>query len=496
MALPFKWKMSHKLFALVLLPVILELLFVFLLGHNLNESRSIASREAHAKHVIVKCDGIHDRFYNAGVSLAGFTTSRNEEFGTKYFENLNNVMHDLRTIEILVKDDAVDQQQSFEKIRESCGQGIQMLEDYRAGATQTGRTSTSFSISQMKGSMSMTLDRILTSIQELVLEERKISDIAPKAQERLEGNIQFILYGSAVLIVIIATISVFLVYKGIVTRIGVVVNNTKRIVTHEPLLPLVKGSDEITLLDKVFHDMADEIDRVAKHKQELVSMVSHDLRSPLMSVQVSLELISSGAIGELQARMGKEVNAASRNVKRLIELINDLLDIEKMEAGRLDMHITKNQVLPLIESAIDSVSGSASKKGIFIQRPIFDVTVDCDHQRLVQVLVNLLSNSIKFSPENGEIGIEVEDGEKEVKIKVRDDGPGIEQASIDKIFERFQQAENKQDVNETNRAKKGTGLGLAICKAIVAGHDGKIGVDSQVGKGSTFWFTLPRRPEV
>jgi signal transduction histidine kinase len=260
-------------------------------------------------------------------------------------------------------------------------------------------------------------------------------------------------------------------------------------------LPLVGGADEITLLDKVFHDMADEIDRVAKHKQELVSMVSHDLRSPLMSVQVSLELIASGAIGELQARMGKEVNAASRNVKRLIELINDLLDIEKMEAGRLDMHITKQQVLPLIDSAIDSVSGTASKKGIFIQRPIFDTTVDCDHQRFVQVLVNLLSNSIKFSPENGEIGIEVEDGEKAVKIKVRDDGPGIEQESIDKIFDRFQQAANKQDVNETNRAKKGTGLGLAICKAIVAGHDGQIGVDSEVGKGSTFWFTLPRQPD-
>lgn len=495
MVLPIRLKLGHKLFGLVIVPAVFYLGCFFWLDSLLNQTRYVATREAHAKNVIAKCDGIHDRLFNAATSLAGFTVSRSEELGAKYFDILNNVMHDLRTIEILVKDSR-EHKESFSQVQDACGEAIEMFEMYRTTATKSGRTNATLGGKDVRGSISLTLDRILSSIQDLVREERKVSEMAPMTQSSLQEQIRFVLYGGAVFTVLVAIVVVFLLYKGIVTRVGVVVNNTKRIVSHEQLLPLVGGSDEITLLDKVFHDMADELERVAKHKQELISMVSHDLRSPLMSVQVSLELIASGAIGEVQARMGKEVNAASRNVNRLIELINDLLDIEKMEAGRLDMHVTRQQILPLIDSAINSVSGMASKKEIFIQRPIFDMTVDCDHQRVVQVLVNLLSNSIKFSPENGEIGIEVEDSEKEVKIKVRDDGPGIEKEAIDKIFERFQQAENKQDVNETNRAKKGTGLGLAICKAIVAGHDGQIGVESEVGKGSTFWFTLPRKSDV
>ncbi len=479
---------------LVLVPLVFQFMFIACLSYLYKQAEEVAIREAHAKNVIIKCNGIHDLFFNAITSLAGFTVSRSEEVGTKYFSIIKKVTQDLRTIEILISDNP-QHGESFAQMQEACGEGISLLENYRRGAMQAGRTSTSFRVSDLSsGSAQLTLDRVLTTTRELVSEEQKVSDIAPTMQSNLREMILYFSVGGIIATVVLASSLMILIVRGIVTRVGVVMNNTKRIVSHEPLLPLVGGSDEITLLDKVFHDMADEIERVAKHKQELISMVSHDLRSPLMSVQVSLELIQSGAIGELQARMGKEVNAASRNVKRLIELINDLLDIEKMEAGRLDMHITKQQVLPLIESAIDSVSGTASKKGIFIQSPIFDVTIDCDHQRFVQVLVNLLSNSIKFSPENGEIGIEVEDCEKEVKIKVRDDGPGIEAEAIAKIFDRFQQAENKQDKNETNRAKKGTGLGLAICKAIVAGHDGEIGVDSEVGKGSTFWFTLPRRP--
>ena len=495
MVLPIRLKLSHKLLALVIIPLIVSLTCFVKVTELFLMTEKVAIREAHAKNVVVKCNGIHDYFFDAATALAGFTVSRNEDFGNKYFENINNVMHDLRTIEVLISD-YPNHHESFHRLQEACAEGIDMLEQYRNATTKSGRVNTSFRVSEMRGSIQLTLDRILGSTEDLMREERAISDIAPMTQSNLHGQILYFLVGGIALTVVFAVSFAIVLLRGIVNRIDVVVRNTKRIVTHEKLLPRVGGTDEISIMDGVFHDMADEIERVAKHKQELVSMVSHDLRSPLMSVQVSLELIASGAIGELQARMSKEVSAASRNVKRLIELINDLLDIEKMEAGRLDMHITRQSLLPLIESAVDSVAGMASKKGIFIQQPMFDIVADCDHQRLVQVLVNLLSNSIKFSPENGEIGIEIEDSEKEVKIKVRDDGPGIEKEAIDKIFDRFSQGENKQDANETNRAKKGTGLGLAICKAIVAGHDGQIGVDSEVGKGSTFWFTLPRRSDI
>lgn len=489
-------KLSHKLIGLVIIPLVFEILFVSILTTLLHQTEEVAIREKHSKFVIAKCNGIHDLIFDAGTTLAGYTVSRNEELRIKYIELIKSVMDDIRTIEILLVDEPAHRN-TFARVQESCSVGIDLLETYRMSTTPGGgKAGLSLSAGTMRGSVQMTLDKILSSIQELTKEERKVSDIAPMLQSNLRSQIFYALAGGIVFNIMLAIVLTLALNKGIVSRINVVIANTKRTVSRTELLPRVEGSDEISILDSRFHDMADELERVTKHKQELISMVSHDLRSPLMSVQVSLELIQSGAIGELAPRMDKEVTVASRNVKRLIELINDLLDIEKIEAGRLDMSVTRQELLPIIESAIDSVGPSAERKGISIQKPLFDVMVDCDKQRLVQVLVNLLSNAIKFSKQNGEIGIEFEDREKDVKIKVRDDGPGIEKEVRDKIFERFQQGENPKDKNETDRAKKGTGLGLAICKAIVAGHDGEIGVDSELAEGSVFWFTLPKRFDV
>jgi signal transduction histidine kinase len=477
---------------LVIIPLVFEIIFVSVLTTLLHQTEEVAIREKHAKFVIAKCNGIHDLIFDAGTSLAGYSLTRNEELRGKYIDIIKTVMQDLRTIEILVVNDK-SHREPFFHVQESCSSGLEMLENYRRSSTQSGKSGLSLSVAEMRGSVQMTLDKIFTSIQELSKEERKVSDVAPMIQSSLRSQIFMALTGGIVFNICLAIVLVLALNKQIVSRINVVIANTKRTVSRTELLPRVDGTDEISQLDSRFHDMADQLERVTKHKQELISMVSHDLRSPLMSVQVSLELIQSGALGELSARMDKEATVASRNVKRLIELINDLLDIEKIEAGRLEMHVARQELLPIIESAIDSVGSSAERKGIFIQRPLFDVMIDCDKQRIVQVLVNLLSNAIKFSPQNGEIGIEFEDDANKVKVKVRDDGPGIDEIARAKIFERFQQGENPKDKDETDRAKKGTGLGLAICKAIVAGHDGQIGVDSELGKGSVFWFTLPHR---
>ena len=480
---------------LVIVPLVFELIFVAVLIDRLHQTEEVAIREKHAKFVIAKCNGIHDLIFDAGTSLAGFSVTRNDELLLKYIENVKTVMQDLRTIEILMVNDSSHREQ-FQRVQEACSAGLDMLEKYRLSISQSGQSGFKLSISEMRGSVQLTLDKILTSIQELSKEQRKVSDVAPMMQSSLRSQIFGLLTGGIVFNILIAIVLTLILNKRIVSRINVVIDNTKRTVTRTALLPRVDGTDEISQLDARFHDMADEIERVTKHKQELISMVSHDLRSPLMSVQVSLELIQSGALGELAPRMDKEASVASRNVKRLIELINDLLDIEKIEAGRLEMHVSRTDLLPIIESAIDSVKAAADRRGIAIQRPLFDVQIDCDKQRIVQVLVNLLSNAIKFAQQNGEIGIEFEDRPTEVTIKVRDDGPGIDTATAEKIFERFSQGENPKDKNETDRAKKGTGLGLAICKAIVAGHDGRIGVESELGKGSVFWFTLPRRTDL
>ncbi len=487
---PPRLKLSHKLAGLVFVPLLFEIVFVLILTLLLRQTEHEAIKESHAKIVITKCNQIHDRIFDAGTALVGYNITRNEELGRKYFDLVADVLNELRTIEILVHDNK-SQEKAFVNLQVSCGVGIELLESFRKSITQPRQTITA--VTDIKGATQATLDKILGSIQELVEEERRISDIAPMTQSALREQILCALAGGIVFNIVLAIVLTVILYKGLVSRIGVMVKNTKRFVTRDKLLPRVTGSDEISQLDAVFHDMADEIERIARHKQELISMVNHDLRSPLMSVQSSLELIDSGALGEPPARMNKEVGVASRNVKRLIELINDLLDIEKMEAGRLEMHITRQSLLAIIDSAVDAVDRAADRRGIFIQRPFFELEIDCDHQRIVQVLVNLLSNAIKFSPDDSEINIEVDERATEVMLKVRDSGPGIDKELREKIFEPFHRGDAPPDQQHTNVAIKGTGLGLAICRAIIAGHEGRIGVDSVVGKGSTFWFSVPKR---
>lgn len=475
---------------LVIVPLLFALAFVSVLATLLRQAEREAIKETHARIVITKCNQMHDSIFDAGTALIEYKLTRNDALGRKYFDLVANVLDDLRTIEILVHDNTT-QEKLFSDLQRSCGAGLEVLESFRKTINQPEQTITP--VTDIKDARQATLDKILGSIQQLVEEERRIRDIAPMKRSALRGQILYALAAGIVFNIALAFVLIILVYKGLVTRIGIMVKNANRIGTRVKLLPRMTGSDEIGHLDAVFHDMADEIERIERHKRELLSIVGHDMHSPLMSVQKSLDLIDSGVLGESPAGMTKEVGVACLNVKRLIALTNDFLDIEKIEAGGLEMQISGQSLLAIIDSAIDAVDRAADRRGIFIQRPFSEVEIDCDHQRLVQVLVNLLSNAINCSPDDSEIHLEVDDRAIEVIVRVRDSGPGLEQVVLENIFEPFRYGKILPNVQESEFSVKGTGLGLAISKAIIAGHGGGIGVDSVVGQGSTFWFSVPKR---
>lgn len=225
---------------------------------------------------------------------------------------------------------------------------------------------------------------------------------------------------------------------------------------------------------------------VEQLKQEFISMVSHELRSPLNSVLGFLEMLPEGIYGELNSTGQEKVSVAERNVNRLIRLINDLLEIDRTEAGRLSMEISDIPIKPLIDRSVDAVKALADKENITIQVSDSDTIVTADGDRIVQVIVNLLSNAIKYSPAGGKIEVSTLTQEDWLEVRVKDEGRGIPEKYKALIFEKFQQ------VNSSDwRQKGGTGLGLAISKAIVDQLNGSIGVESEEGKGSTFWFRLP-----
>jgi len=226
-----------------------------------------------------------------------------------------------------------------------------------------------------------------------------------------------------------------------------------------------------------------EVERV---KQDFVAAITHDLRTPLTSLQATLTLLSDGAYGQLSGHGEKRVKSAESGISRLITLINNLLDIEKMEAGKLSMTFADVNLADLVEQSVEAVQGFAEQQGVSVKSEKLSIDVLADSDRMVQVLVNLLSNAIKFSEEGGEVEIKIADKNDCSEVQVIDHGTGIPTGCENSIFEKYEQAHAPGD-----KRRQGTGLGLSICKTIVELHGGTIGVRGTEGGGSTFWFRLP-----
>lgn len=240
----------------------------------------------------------------------------------------------------------------------------------------------------------------------------------------------------------------------------------------------------------VIHDITQrkEAERL---KQEVIAMVSHDLRAPLTSLGVILDMMMEGIVGELNERGNRLVRLAKQSVSSLITMINDLIDVERYESGGLLLNYERTTTEEVLESAIGMIRPEADKKQIRIEKGFESQAIRLDAERINRVLVNLLSNAVKFSPEKSCVmvlckHVEIRRGEYVFEFKVVDEGPGIPAEKLKLVFEKF-----KQVGSGSEGEKKGSGLGLAICKAIVEAHGGEIGVESVEGAGSTFWFRIP-----
>jgi PAS domain S-box-containing protein len=250
--------------------------------------------------------------------------------------------------------------------------------------------------------------------------------------------------------------------------------------------PIKDEFGNVVRLCGIAHDIT-ERKEVEKRVSEFYSTVSHELRTPLTSIRASLGLIEGGLAGPITQKTAQLTQIARSESDRLIRLINDILDIRKIEAGRLELK--REEVLPaeLVSITLDGVRAMATESGISLVSEVnVNYNIACDRDRVVQVLTNLMSNAIKFSPRGSTVFVAVEPTDHRVRFSVSDAGPGIPEDQRHRLFGLFQQLDSSD-----SRPKGGTGLGLAISKAIVEQHAGEIGVDSGGEQGSTFWFELP-----
>lgn len=228
-----------------------------------------------------------------------------------------------------------------------------------------------------------------------------------------------------------------------------------------------------------------EIDRM---KSEFVSTTSHELRTPLTAIKESIMLVLDGTAGATTPEQAHFLSIAKRNINRLTDLISDLLDISKIETGKLQLKKIKSDIKSVIIKGLTPLYILAKQNGLVLRHEFEErlVSVECDPERIIQVITNLVGNSIKFTPKNGTIIVSCRLDKSFIEISVEDTGIGIDEDNIPKLFTRFDQL----DASLTRRPG-GTGLGLAICKELVEMHGGKIWVESKPKKGSKFIFTLP-----
>ncbi len=227
----------------------------------------------------------------------------------------------------------------------------------------------------------------------------------------------------------------------------------------------------------------------AEHiKNEFISTVSHELRTPLTSIRGSLGLLSGGVAGDISERARSLLEIANNNCERLVRLINDILDVEKIKSGNMRFDIIRQPLLPLIGQALDAMQDYAAQYHVTfeLQPDAEDVQVAVDADRIVQVMINLLSNASKFSPAGGRVQIRLARLPGCVRLSVVDHGPGIAREFRERIFQKFAQADSSD-----TRQKGGTGLGLSISRAIVERHNGRIDFNSTPGAGAEFYFELP-----
>lgn len=228
--------------------------------------------------------------------------------------------------------------------------------------------------------------------------------------------------------------------------------------------------------------------RFERMQDEFVSTVSHELRTPMTSISAALGLMSSGAAGALPPSAVHLIEIAYGNCRRVVRLVNDILDIKKLESGQLDFRFKVCDARALVEQAIEANHEFAESYGVRVgldaEPRVFHVQVDPD--RFVQVVTNLLSNAVKFSPTGGEVVISIETTDDTVRVSVRDHGGGIPDAFKPRIFEKFAQA-----ITTTEQQKGGTGLGLSIVRQIVVHMQGQIGFADAPGGGTVFYVDLP-----
>jgi signal transduction histidine kinase len=481
-----KLSLAKQGLILVSMMIGIELMFVGILFLQVLQTEREVEREKDLKAIAVEIQHLGRALIESKNELRNYVATRKDDYWRQYLTlstDLHSTVSDLKR--------SLEPYKTAKELIAQIDSEARFCSDWMNGAkSKIDGMDTQASLALLNSPTEpvvLAYHRLVEKILLLGQDMEKRLAASPEEQRKIREIIRSLLIVGLIVNVGFAAVLQLFFARGITSRLTVMVDNTNRLKRGQPLNPKIAGADEIAMLDQSFHQMSDELAEAQRARQAFVAMISHDLRSPLTTVQAFLYMLGNGVLGDVSQPIVDRSSKVEMSVTRLIRLINDLLDLEKLEAGKMALDRRQVDVFELVDKAIEAVAADAAQNAVNIQKSGAAMSVLADPDRLVQVLVNLLSNACKFSPNKGLVTVEVErkPGSSDVEFRVSDQGPGIAKRHQDLIFERYRQV----SVEDATK-RGGTGLGLPICKLIVEQHGGRIGVTSEEGKGACFWFVL------
>lgn len=484
-------------------PLLCQIFFAVLLIDNLRRIDSAAARESTAKQVLASCQELRVAVFKTVTFEAGrrFLPVADSISATK---DLNRILpQQISLLQQLSQADPVSR-----KIIDAYINDIKhFLKVASYAEVQLSAPDSKVTMSRFVNEHEY-MEEIVLSLSQILRQERLIQEkFAPVAREfrpaSVRGRKQLVIVvfaGIAGNVLVVLALAVAFGRKTL-ARMNVLMTNMQRFSERRMQLQTLEGKDELAELDRSFRSMAEARTRAEEMRKTLMEMVSHDLRSPLSSCSLTMSMLLQSVSDSLQPDELRKLRRVNSEMKRLVRMSDSLLAVEKLEAGKLDLEMKETFVEDLLDAALEAVRGAAEVRGIKLQvDDPGETQVYCDKDRMIQVLVNLLSNSVKFAPSNSVVQLRVQTGPETVQFDVIDSGAGITTEQQSALFQRFSQLEQAPELKG-----QGSGLGLYICKMLVELHQGKISIHSPVSvidpsatdplrPGSCFRVEIPVRP--
>ncbi len=473
----FRPGLLRKALILTAFPLIVQAAWLLWINVQLDEAERLEKLERRQSDVVSMIHRTLVSIFRANTGLAFFIVSHNNLSKDMAIENFDLLNKEIPALDVLTSDDPA-KQEVWHDLRAFVRSEIAQLQ--RTFDTSQDNASTELSeMALVVARAGNLLARIGTLQSDELLQLSKIQ----VEQESFRSNVQSFIYWAIPVNLAMYFSLLWFFTVSITRRLHVVVDNARRLPGREVLEHAVRGTDEIALLDVLLHQTAHDLAKADEQREGMMDIVAHDIRSPLIAVETSLSQLERSLPSDLEEKAVSCLKSVRGNVNRVLRLADDLLTLGNLDENKIELKLADCQLQSLAQEAADSIATLAQAKNISIKVDCPDLTINLDEGRMMQVLINLLANAIKFSPKNSNICIGGRKLKSGMQIFVEDEGSGMDAETASRIFDKF--------VSGAGQTEKAFGLGLAICKLIVTAHGGTLNVDSQLGRGSTFFIFLP-----